>query len=126
MVLHKEQALGAPPPCITDGDLVIVYEQFDAMKAVYVDAKQNIQSRFGCFPMKVSTAPCLVPVCTNSQQHSLHQMTHVMSDAGLGGQAIWKPSVRQGQEPGVGTHPSTYTRALDAGAQASDADPLCR
>ena len=56
MVLHKKQDLGAPPPCIVDGDLVIVYEQFDAMKAVYVDAKQNIQSRFGCFPMKVSTA----------------------------------------------------------------------
>jgi len=53
MVLHKDQALGAPPISIADGDLVIVYEQFDAMKAVYVDAKQNLQSRFGCFPMKV-------------------------------------------------------------------------
>ena len=53
MVLHKEQPLGATQRTIADGDLVILYEQFDSMKAVYVDAKENIQSRFGCFPMKV-------------------------------------------------------------------------
>ncbi|BDA45787.1 tRNA (adenine(58)-N(1))-methyltransferase catalytic subunit [Coccomyxa sp. Obi] len=52
MVLHKERPLGGPPRTIADGDLVILYEQFDSMKAVYVDAKENIQSRFGCFPMK--------------------------------------------------------------------------
>lgn len=61
MVLHKEQPLGVPPRTIADGDLVILYEQFDSMKAVYVNAKENIQSRFGCFPMKVHPLPLDCP-----------------------------------------------------------------
>lgn len=36
-----------------EGDLVIVYENFNSMKAVYVDAKATFENRFGSFPQKV-------------------------------------------------------------------------
>lgn len=39
---------------IEQGDLVIVYERFDSMKAVRVSAKDTFQNRFGAFPMKVT------------------------------------------------------------------------
>ena len=38
---------------IQEGDMVIVYERFDSMKAVTVSAKGQYQNRFGCFLMKV-------------------------------------------------------------------------
>lgn len=53
MVLHKEQSASAGAATISEGDLVIVYKQFDSMKAMYVKFTENFQSRFGCFPMKV-------------------------------------------------------------------------
>ena len=69
MVLHRPQAEEAGPSgaTIADGDLVIVYERFDAMKAVTVDAKQSWQNRFGCFHMTVrlselpGTLGCCMP-----------------------------------------------------------------
>ena len=55
MVLHRPQAEGAGPSgaTIADGDLVIVYERFDAMKAVTVASMKSWQNKFGCFQMKV-------------------------------------------------------------------------
>lgn len=44
----------AHPPTIADGDLVVVYERHDCMRAVHVDAKGTYDSRFGNFPMKAS------------------------------------------------------------------------
>ena len=36
-----------------DGDLVVVYERFDSMKAVTLSAKGTFSNKFGNFPMKV-------------------------------------------------------------------------
>ena len=52
MLARKEHA-GPGPRKIANGDLVIVYESFNAMKAVYVDAKEAFRNRFGTFPQKV-------------------------------------------------------------------------
>lgn len=38
---------------IASGDLVIVYERFDSMKAYDVDASKTYHGRFGLFPVKV-------------------------------------------------------------------------
>lgn len=40
---------------IQEGDLVIVYERFDAMKAVTVKSSDIFQNRFGAFAMKVGS-----------------------------------------------------------------------
>ena len=50
---------------IAEGDLVIVYESFSAMKAVYVEAGAAFQNRFGTFPHKASDA--LRRACCASQ-----------------------------------------------------------
>ena len=41
-------------PHIKDGDMVIVYERFDSMKAVTVTTDGKYQNKFGLFIMKVS------------------------------------------------------------------------
>lgn len=40
-------------PVIQQGDLVIVYERFDVMKAVVVTEDGMYQNRFGAFPHRV-------------------------------------------------------------------------
>lgn len=45
-------------PVIKDGDMVIVYERFDSMKAVTVTSAGQYQNKFGLFLMKVSM-PCI-------------------------------------------------------------------
>lgn len=45
-------------PSIEEGDMVIVYERFDSMKAMTVTAAGGYQNRFGHFMMKVSM-PCI-------------------------------------------------------------------
>ena len=45
---------------IQPGDLVVVYERFNAMKAVYVDPSKVHDTKFGGFQMKVSTTAALL------------------------------------------------------------------
>ena len=45
-------------PSIEEGDMVILYERFDSMKALTVTANGSYQNRFGLFMMKVSM-PCI-------------------------------------------------------------------
>ncbi|KAK9829479.1 hypothetical protein WJX72_006111 [[Myrmecia] bisecta] len=52
MVLPKEAHLQlASAPAIAAGDLVIVYERYDSMKAVVVEPKKQFSNRFGNFNM---------------------------------------------------------------------------
>ena len=55
MVLHKDAgAVSASRRCIQAGDLVIVYERFDSMKAVRVTPGESYGNRYGNFKLKVS------------------------------------------------------------------------
>lgn len=53
MVLHCLRDGDAEPRVIQEGDTVVVYERFDAMKAVTVTTKGQYSNRFGNFAMKV-------------------------------------------------------------------------
>lgn len=44
---------GPSPRTIQDGDLVIVYENMNYMKAVTVKSSEKFDNRFGSFPHKV-------------------------------------------------------------------------
>ena len=50
---HGDTSDGPPTGTIAHGDLVIVYERFDSMKAYDVDASKTYHGRFGLFPVKV-------------------------------------------------------------------------
>jgi hypothetical protein len=52
MVIPSEHT-SPSPRCISEGDLVIVYESFNAIKAVTVEPKGHYQNRFGAFFHKV-------------------------------------------------------------------------
>jgi hypothetical protein len=56
MVL-PQPAEGPGPRLIKEGDLVIVYESFLAIKSAYVDSKATYASRFGKFPHKARARP---------------------------------------------------------------------
>lgn len=47
---------GPGPGTIKDGDLVIVYESFNAMRSVTVDSKGRLETKFGSFRHKVRAA----------------------------------------------------------------------
>jgi hypothetical protein len=50
-------ATGPGPRLIQEGDLVVVYESYNAIKAVYVDKKKGQHAnRFGNFQHKVRNA----------------------------------------------------------------------
>ena len=40
-----------------EGDLVVVYEHYNSMKAVYISAGAKFENRFGSFPHKVRQGP---------------------------------------------------------------------
>ena len=58
MVLHCLRDGDAEPRVIQEGDTVVVYERFDAMKAVTVTTKGQYSNRFGNFAMKVRMGGC--------------------------------------------------------------------
>lgn len=60
-MLHQPQQPVLEPPKISAGDLVVVYEGFNAMKAVQVEPTMQFGTKFGQFPMKVSLALIQVP-----------------------------------------------------------------
>ena len=41
------------PTLIQDGDLVVVYERFDSLKAVRVNARSEFSNKYGHFKMQV-------------------------------------------------------------------------
>lgn len=45
--------VGTEPRLIQDGDLVVVYENINSIKSVYVSSKATFQNRYGAFPQKV-------------------------------------------------------------------------
>eukprot|EP00891_Asterochloris_glomerata_P006098 jgi/Astpho2/6098/e_gw1.00084.76.1_t len=51
-MLHQPQQPVLEPPKISAGDLVVVYEGFNAMKAVQVEPTMQFGTKFGQFPMK--------------------------------------------------------------------------
>lgn len=53
-MLHKAESAANPCRPIADGDLVIVYEGFDSMKAVRVSANGNYNNKYGSFAHKVT------------------------------------------------------------------------
>ena len=53
IMLHTAESAAQPERGIAEGDLVVVYEGFDSMKAVRVTARGQFQNKFGCFDHKV-------------------------------------------------------------------------
>ena len=56
IMLHQPKQPVLEPPKISAGDLVIVYEGYNAMKAVQVEPTMKFGTKFGHFPMKVGPA----------------------------------------------------------------------
>ena len=57
------------PRTIREGELVIVYESPQSMKAVTIDgAKGQFQNRFGNFPHKVRAATWCAPSCMHDRK----------------------------------------------------------
>jgi len=52
-MLHTEQSAANPARPIQEGDLVVVYEGFDNMKAVRVTANGQYNNKYGSFAHKV-------------------------------------------------------------------------
>ena len=52
-MLHTAESASQPERAIAEGDLVVVYEGFDSMKAARVTARGQFQNKFGCFDHKV-------------------------------------------------------------------------
>ena len=55
-MLHARPAQGAEGPLIKQGDLVVVYERHDSLKAVTVSVTSDFNNRFGHFKMKARPA----------------------------------------------------------------------
>ena len=51
-MLHTAESAAQPERAIAEGDLVVVYEGFESMKAVRVAARAQFQNKFGCFDHK--------------------------------------------------------------------------
>ena len=62
IMLHQPEQPALEPPKISAGDLVIVYEGYNAMKAVQVEPTMKFGTKFGHFPMKVRFAQLQAPV----------------------------------------------------------------
>ena len=56
-MLHTAESAAQPERAIAEGDLVVVYEGFESMKAVRVAARAQFQNKFGCFNHKVIMPP---------------------------------------------------------------------
>lgn len=54
MVLPSQEAPAAR--CIKEGELVVVYENYNSIKFVYVDPKAQYNNRYGSFAQKVAAA----------------------------------------------------------------------
>jgi hypothetical protein len=68
------QAITGPGPrLIQEGDLVVVYESYNAIKAVYVDKKGQYANRFGNFQHKVRHVGSLVSSSSSSTCASQHK-----------------------------------------------------
>lgn len=67
-MLHIQLADEPASNLITDGDLVVVYERFDSLKAVRVDRRQIFNNKFGHFAMQVRglTVRCRASMITIS------------------------------------------------------------
>jgi tRNA (adenine57-N1/adenine58-N1)-methyltransferase len=57
IMLHTAESAAQPERAIAEGDLVVVYEGFESMKAVRVAARAQFQNKFGCFDHKVIMPP---------------------------------------------------------------------
>ena len=70
-MLHAESSNTAWDRNIQDGDLVVVYERFDSLKAVVVNSRSEFSNRFGHFQMKVSAQTYQFVVAVRVTQFSL-------------------------------------------------------
>jgi len=63
---------------IKEGDLVVVYENYTSIKAVYVDIKDKVQNRYGTFMHKVGLIAAglllllLLLLCSIEGDHAPH------------------------------------------------------
>ena len=115
-MLHTETPRSAS---IHRGDLVIVYERHDSMKAVRVDPSKEFANRFGVFRMSVSI---------RAQLHS--KLIPVYGDrcdatAELGGSALWYPCDCEGTQQGLGVLAAAESGIMDKGAAAQDTNTIC-
>jgi hypothetical protein len=67
MVL-PQASTGPGPRLIQEGDLVVVYESYNAIKAVYVDKKGQYANRFGNFQHKVRKLSARAAAAAQQQQ----------------------------------------------------------
>ncbi len=55
MLLRSSESFAAASPrCIQSGELVVIYERFDMIKAARVNVKNSHTNKWGTYPMKVS------------------------------------------------------------------------
>ena len=54
-MLHTELSQRPQDNKIREGDLVVVYERFDSLKAVRVNSRSEFSNKFGHFKMQVCT-----------------------------------------------------------------------
>lgn len=74
----RDPAVGCSPRCIAEGDLVIVYEGHQNMKAMYVDPKASYDNKFGHFPHK---ARLELPAASCCLHHLLGLHWHAVGPA---------------------------------------------
>ena len=131
------------------GDLVVIYEGYQSLKAAYMDPKQCHNCYAGAFLHKVLDAAawrlCFLltaltrlsagllfrahfcTTCSASRRQAPCEVAQGASGcAGHNWKAIWQSRVFQGYtEQRLCTHPCTHARAVDAGAAAQNADTVC-
>ena len=119
MMLRQPEQPVLEPPKISAGDLVIVYEGYNAMKAVQVEPTMKFGTKFGHFPMKVRLALLQVPL-------QLHAASEVLQmSPGLGGPPLWlQGHCQAGQNYSMAATAAAYARAVDPGAEAQNPDPV--
>jgi len=91
------QGLRAPPGefrTIQSGDIAIIYERFDSMKAITIDVAGRIHNRYGLFDMKVRVCQCFRVACLcnltsefvvlPSYWHILKYISHIQMDSRTG------------------------------------------
>ena len=119
IMLHRPEQPVLEPPNISAGDLVIVYEGFNAMKAVQVEPTMNFGTKFGHFPMKVGLCLLRVPLQLRAPSEVLQMFS------GLGGSPLWlQGHCQAGQEHCLAATAAAYARAVDPGAEAQNPDPV--
>ena len=112
---------------IRNGELVVVYERFDSLKAVRVNSRTEFSNRFGHFKMQVGLQILCLSLLMSKRtpMELLQNRSRRVLLPGLDRPAFRQPRVCQASQLRLGVFAEAHARAMDKGAAAPYPDTVC-